>query len=421
MTTDLADGFHDLETETPREQRSLLGSWRPLALLWSGLIFVLGVVAMVLQVMGPPEAPSRPKPLAQATLPASSPTSQEQPAEKQPETSSPSAAPRTAMATASEPPASTGERSATPVLPPVSVVLPASLPSPRLPGSVAPPDPALLQPSKLYPGGQIPRIGTDRNVSFKAYASPFNAADPRPKVALLVAGFGMNEADSLAAVEALPAAVSIAVSPYSFKPDRLLATARERGHEYLLSLPMEPIGYPLNDPGDHALLTGASAATNAQQLEWSLTRFAGYVGATGALGDLRGERFGAAIDQMAPVLDRLADLGLLYVDPRPNGPHLSGTPAQRGVGRAVDVVIDDPPGREEIDRKLAALEQMARDHAGAIGLAGRPSPVTIGRIAAWAAALPSHGVTLAPVSAVVQMPRPVISTSAVAVRTNLFK
>ena len=421
VTTDLADGFHDLEPETRREQRLLLGSWRPLALLWSGLIFVLGVTAMVLQVLGPPDGPARPMPIAQTAPPTPSAAAAERPAEKQPENPGPSSTSSTAMALPSVTPAPAVERSAAPVLPPVSVVLPAALPTPRPPGSVAPPDPALLQPSKLYPGGQIPRIGADRNVSFKAYASPFNAQDPRPKVALLVAGFGMNEADSLAAIEALPAAVSIGVSPYSFKPDRLLSAARDRGHEYLLSLPMEPIGYPLNDPGDHALLTGASAATNAQQLEWSLTRFAGYVGATGALGDLRGERFGAAIDQMAPVLDRLADLGLLYVDPRPNGPHLSGTPAQRGVGRAVDVVIDDPPGRDEIDRKLAALEQMARDHAGAIGLAGRPSPVTIGRIAAWVAALPSRGLALAPVSVVVQMPRPVISTTSAAVRTNLFK
>jgi polysaccharide deacetylase 2 family uncharacterized protein YibQ len=182
---------------------------------------------------------------------------------------------------------------------------------------------------------------------------------------------------------------------------------------------MEPIGYPLNDPGDRALLTGASESTNAQRLDWALTRITGYVGATGALGELRGERFGAAIDQMAPVLDRVADLGLLYVDPRPNVQHLTGTPAQRGVGRAVDIVLDDPPGRDAVDRKLAMLEQLARDNTGAIALAGRPTPVTIGRISAWAATLPSRGLALAPVSVVVQMPKPAMPTSTVAVRTNL--
>ncbi len=308
-----------------------------------------------------------------------------------------------------------------PVLPPVAVVLPSDLPTARLPGSVAPPDPALLQPSKLFPGAKLPRIGPNRMLPLKAYASPFNMNDPRPRVAILMAGIGMNEAESLAAIDALPPQVSLAVSPYSFKPDRVLTAARNAGHEYLVSLPMEPIGYPLNDPGDQALLTGASEATNALHLDWALTRITGYVGATGALGDLRGERFGAAIDQMAPVLDHLADLGLLYVDPRPGLQHLTGSPAQRGIGRAVDVVLDDPPGREAVDRQLALLDQMARDHGGAIGLAGRPSPVTIGRIAAWAATLPARGLALAPVSVVVQMPQPRLPTSTVAVRTNLFK
>jgi polysaccharide deacetylase 2 family uncharacterized protein YibQ len=418
VTTDLTDGF-DEPTEPRSSSRSRLlavarsvqtpwlRSWRPLTRVWGAFIGTFGVVALVLQLLGPPaprlaatggkpQGPARPAPQVAATAQPSS----------------------GATAKAGN---ETRSAATAPVLPPVAVVLPQALPASRPPGSVAPPDPLLLQPSQIYPGTQLPRIGANRLSPMKAYASPFNMNDPRPRVAILIAGFGMNEQESLAAIRALPPQVSIAVSPYSFKPEKMLAAARDSGHEYLVSLPMEPLGYPLNDPGDRAMLTGASQAINAQRLEWALSRFQGYVGATGALGALRGERFGAAIDQMAPVLDRLADLGLLYVDPRPNGDHLVGSPAQRGVGRAVDVVLDDPPGRDEIDRKLAQLEQAARDHAGAIGLAGRPSPVTVDRIAAWAATLAAHGLTLAPVSVVVQMPHTQISTSSVAVRTNLFQ
>ena len=56
---------------------------------------------------------------------------------------------------------------------------------------------------------------------------------------------------------------------------------------------------------------------NRQRLEWALSRMAGYVGATGALGTTRGERFAALPDQMNPVLTELAKRGLLYVDSRP--------------------------------------------------------------------------------------------------------
>jgi polysaccharide deacetylase 2 family uncharacterized protein YibQ len=299
-----------------------------------------------------------------------------------------------------------------PVVPP----LPAS---PRPPGSIAPPDPLLLEASQLYPGGRLPRLGPDRRSSIQAYAADFpQASDPRPRVGILVSGLGMNEADSLAAVELLPPMVSLAISPYAGRPDRVIDEARARGHEFMVSIPMEPQGFPLNDPGNRALLTGATLATNAQRLEWSLTRFAGYVGATGALGDLRGERFAASPDQMAPMLDTLADRGLLYIDPRPNVTRLAGAPTQRGTIRAVDLVLDDPAGRAEIDAKLAQLVALAKDRGSAMALAGRPSPILIDRIIAWTSGLAGRGVVLAPVSAIVQMP---VAPTAISVRTNLLR
>ena len=69
----------------------------------------------------------------------------------------------------------------------------------------------------------------------------------------------MSEADSLAAIKSLPGGVTLAISPYAGNIDRLLAVARMTEHEYLLSLPMEPQGYPVNDPDDrHALMTSLS-------------------------------------------------------------------------------------------------------------------------------------------------------------------
>ncbi len=271
-------------------------------------------------------------------------------------------------------------------------------------GSIAPPDPALLQPSNAYAGGKLPRIGPNHRMPMQAYAARFNASDSRPRIAILMAGIGMNEADSRAAASHLPAAVALAVTPYAAQLDALLADARAAGHELLVSIPMEPQGFPLNDPGNQALLTGASDAVNAQRLEWAMTRFTGYVGATGALGDMRGERFAAAANQMSPVLDTLAQRGLLYVDPRPNAMRLAPA-SQPGPARSVDIVIDDPQGAAEVEQKLARLEQIARDRGAAIGFAGRPSSVTVDRIAAWATGLDARGLALAPISVVVQMPQ----------------
>ncbi len=272
-------------------------------------------------------------------------------------------------------------------------------------GAIAPPDPALLEASALYEGGRLPRIGVEGRRPMQAYAAAFNASDTRPRVAVLLAGIGMNEAESLAASANLPRTVSLAVSPYARRMDKLLDAARAAGHELLLSIPMEPQGYPLNDPGKQALLTGASPTVNEQRLEWAMTRFSGYAGATGALGEMRGERLAAAGDQMSAMLATLAQRGLLYVDPRPAGLHPASPSRSGAVQRGVDLVLDDPAGAAELDAALARLEKVARDRGSAIGLAGRPTPGVVDRIAVWAAGLEARGVALAPVSVVVQMPQ----------------
>jgi polysaccharide deacetylase 2 family uncharacterized protein YibQ len=269
------------------------------------------------------------------------------------------------------------------------------------PLAIRAPDPDLLEPSAIYPGGMLPRIGPDGRRPMRVYAARAEPPDARPRVALLLSGIGMSETDSMEAIRATPAAVSLAVSPYSFRPERLLLAARMAGHETFLSLPLEPDRYPIDDPGNRALLTGNTPGLNDQRLEWALTRFAGYVGATGALGGMRGERFGGAPELMAPLLRELASRGLMYVDPRPGAP-----PPPLCAGRGVDVVVDEPAVRTTIEANLARLEQAARDHGSALGLVGEPRPVTLDRIAAWASTLASRGIVLVPASALARPPPP---------------
>jgi polysaccharide deacetylase 2 family uncharacterized protein YibQ len=170
-------------------------------------------------------------------------------------------------------------------------------------------------------------------------------------------------------------------------------------HEFLLSIPMEPQGFPLNDPGKQALMTSLSVEQNRSRLEWALSRIAGYVGAVGAEGSLRGERFASLPEEMNPMLAELARRGLLYVDPRPGA-----APLPLVWSRRVDLVIDEPGAAADIDDKLAQLARLARENGSALGFAGAVRPVTTQRVAAWANGLAADGLALAPVSALVQAP-----------------
>jgi polysaccharide deacetylase 2 family uncharacterized protein YibQ len=344
-----------------------MAGWRGLGLFWIIVLVVLAGTGGVLQYLGPPAAPHVAEMPTQPKAVAAAPQADQ---------------PHVPVAQATSAPDNRGR------------------PGRGTPGPIADPDPGLLEQVSGQPANPLPRISTDGRMPMQVYAAGFDRNTQRPKVGLILAGFGLNQKDSDAAVHTLPGGITFAVSPYAADPTKLLAAARAGEHEFLLSIPMEPQGFPLNDAGNQALMTNLPPDQNARRLDWALSRFAGYVGATGALGSLRGERLAAVADQLNPVLSELAARGLLYVDPRQGAAALSFA-----WSRGIDLVIDEPPDAAKIDDKLAQLSRIARDKGSALGLAGAIRPVTTQRIAAWASGLTADGLALTPVSALVEAPQ----------------
>ena len=350
----------------PRQRfGSLVEGWRGLAAFWLAILLLLAGGGVTLQMLGPPP------PIGTAGVQVAV-TRQPAPAKPAP----PQPAP-----------------------PPAAEPLRIPQPGRDTPGPVADPDPALLEPVKLGAVDLLPTVAPDGRMPMQVYAAGFDRSSRRTRIGLVLAGVGLNQADSEAAIRSLPSGVTLAISPYATNPGKLLAAARLREHEYLLSIPMEPQGFPLNDPGPRALMTNLTPDENLERLNWVLSRITGYVGATGALSGLRGERFVGMLDQMTPVLSVMAERGLLYIDPRPGA-----APLPYVWERSVDVVIDEPPDAARIDDRLAQLVRVAREKGSALGLAGTVRPVTTDRIAVWANGLAADGLALAPVSALVQPP-----------------
>src|SRR5262249_47309534 len=142
-----------------------------------------------------------------------------------------------------------------------------SRPGRDTPGPIAEPDPALLEQAPESPSEMLPRIAADGRMPMQVYAAGFDTSTRRPRVGLLIAGIGLNQAESEAAIRSLPHGVTLAVSPYAQTTAKLLAAARAAEHEYLLSIPMEPQGFPLNDPGKQALMTSLSPEQNRARLD----------------------------------------------------------------------------------------------------------------------------------------------------------
>ena len=300
-----------------------------------------------------------------------------------------------------------------PILPPpvtVSVQAQASLePAPAAEASAAPlrpqlfPDPDLLENS---PSGPLPVVSLDGRMARDAYAAPFDKADKRPRIAILIDDLASSISLTNMAIQNLPGPVTLSFMPYRRDLGQLTMAAHAAGHEIMLDLPMEPPDTNRHDPGPNALRTALDAPTNVARLDWMMARATGYVGMAAFLGG----RFESERADMQPILKEIYKRGLLYVDNKAAAQSIAPLIAtEMGLPFAIaSVVIDADPTRGAIDQRLAELEQDAQRDGHALGIAAA-SDAVIQRVGAWAATLNDKHLVLAPVSAVATTaPKPAV-------------
>ncbi|HLI21612.1 MAG TPA: divergent polysaccharide deacetylase family protein [Stellaceae bacterium] len=255
------------------------------------------------------------------------------------------------------------------------------------------PDPGLIEDT---PDGPLPIIGKDGRQAWQVYARPFDAKDPRPRLAFIVTGIGLDQALSQAALDRLPGAVTLAFDPYAGDVKAALANARSLGHETLMGLPLEPLDYPREDPGPLTLLTSLDAGQNGTRLSKLMGEATGYVGVVAIMGS----RFDTESQSLMPVLETLKQRGLMVVDDKaPNQSSVAPLAAQlRLPWAAGNTVIDAETDPAAIDQALAGLEATAKRSGSAVGI-GALSPALLDRLGPWLGKLDGSGIALAPASA----------------------
>ena len=243
------------------------------------------------------------------------------------------------------------------------------------------------------PNGPVPRIGADGRVPAQAYARPF-ASNGKPMVSLIVGGLGLNAATTRAAIERLPAEVTLSFVPYADGLQAWIDLARAHGHEVMIELPMEPTGYPDTDPGPYTLLANAGADDVEAKLDWLMSRATGYFAMTNYLGD----RFATSDEATGTLMSILRQRGVAFID--------DGSMRRRpgAFARAsADRIIDEQQTPAAIIGQLNALEASAKTRGAALGT-GFSYPVTVEAAARWTAGLEARGLQLAPASAIIRRP-----------------
>lgn len=254
-------------------------------------------------------------------------------------------------------------------------------------------DKALLERSRY---GFLPKVGANGEKPLLAYSRPVNAAgSSKIRIAIVIGGLGINETTTQRTLSELPEEVTLAFAPYADGLVDWMSRSRNRGHELLMQLPLEPFDYPNNDPGPRTLLVESSWNSNEDKLHWLLSRMTNYVGVINYLG----ARFSASPEALGSLFNELRNRGLMYVDD-------GSTPLSRAGEVATDrkipfaqssLVIDSVLTEEDIDARLLELESLARDKGTVIGVASA-FPITIDRLVRWAKDADRRGVKLIPIS-----------------------
>ncbi|WP_193367100.1 divergent polysaccharide deacetylase family protein [Pelagibius marinus] len=232
---------------------------------------------------------------------------------------------------------------------------------------------------------------------WERYRQPFNMADTRPRIAVVLTGLGVSDSATEAAINKLPPAITLSFSPYARGLERWIALARSRGHEVMLDLPMEPATFPNEDPGPQGLLIKLSPEENLDRLDWVLSRGSAYVGVAGTLGS----RFTASRSAMEPILQDVKARGLIFLDRRTTEESVvPAVAAELGLPRAINnrSIDERQASRVAIDARLAQIERIALTDGYAVAMA-QPYPVTLERLADWATELTARGFVIAPISA----------------------
>jgi polysaccharide deacetylase 2 family uncharacterized protein YibQ len=267
--------------------------------------------------------------------------------------------------------------------------------SPRRPLTPSP-QPAITETTAW---GPLPVISPQGEKASKLYARRASLSiihSDAPKIALLLGGMGLNKALTQKAIKELPADITLAFAPYGNDLQTQVNKARDEGHEVFLQVPMEPIGFPANNPGPKTLAGDASDAENLDALRWHMSRFTGYAGVV----NYQGSRFLSMPKPLQPVLRELKTRGVFFMEDGSLALSSTETAAKKAKidVRRAKVVIDADPTPEAIISALTLLEEQATGTGFAIGT-GSGLDVTIDTVRDWAKAAAERGIVLVPVSA----------------------
>jgi polysaccharide deacetylase 2 family uncharacterized protein YibQ len=219
-----------------------------------------------------------------------------------------------------------------------------------------------------------------------------------PRLAIVIDDIGFRDAvDRLFLT--LPAKVTFSVLPYGPTSQQTAALARQRGHEVMLHLPMQPLDMQAHDPGAGKLLLSMSAAEIRGIVEKDLQELPDVVGVNNHMGSA----FTRNLEKMQAALGPIKEHNLFFLDSLTIGNSVAFRAAKlSGVRAAVrNLFLDYDPRLEAIQRQVDLAGRIARAQGQAIVI-GHPFQNTFQALQEGLPKLLADGIEITPVGQLAQ-------------------
>ena len=218
-------------------------------------------------------------------------------------------------------------------------------------------------------------------------------------VAIIIDDMGLTLRSKLA--EILPAPITLSYLPNAKDLKERTKRAKDRGHEIMLHMPMEPIKRAKYDDGSKILTLDLSEDEFTQTIDWALGKFDHVSG----INNHMGSRLTKDQKSMERFMDHIKNRNLFFIDSKTIGSSKAADEAQKaGIPYAVrDVFLDHEITTEFLEKQLEEMERLAKTQGHAIAI-GHPHQVTIDALKKWIPTLEAKGLTLVPASALLNKP-----------------
>lgn len=223
----------------------------------------------------------------------------------------------------------------------------------------------------------LPKIANDGRKPWIEYSKKETIQPNFYKVAIVLKNLGMDNLVTTAAIETMPANVSLSFSPYATNPNEDVKKAREFGHETYVDWLLCSRNFLKADSGPMAMSITQSKEENLRRALASLNINApigGMIVNSGIADENTREH-------QKNIMENLKNRGLLIIDAT-DADGIDKIDVADLPRKKADIVIDNKFVRSEIDNMLELAEKMAKVN-GSVLIVATPKPVVLHAINDW--------------------------------------